>query len=169
MDFKEQEEIIEILQEELQGFFQWMIEELGEEYYMEDTRAPKFSWETEVNKRIKERMNTHRARLWERDRYAAFEHPERPSIYQVMKAIDLEVLHYPQEDFYCEHFKIIDFSAAVSEGEQHLEKRYEVSFGVILASESLGHMYRLDFCEICGLIEIWSMIYSPEEIAVFQS
>jgi dTDP-4-amino-4,6-dideoxygalactose transaminase len=31
---------------------------------------------------------------------------------------------------------------------------------------ALGWMYRLDFCEVCGMIEVWSRTYDPEEIAL---
>ena len=164
MDPDEQGRILKILMEELQEFFQWMIEEVGEEYFMEDPSAPRFSWEAHVDKRIKERFSTKHAGLWERDRYAAFEHSSRPSIYEVMKANDLEILHYYQNDIYCDHFKIEGFNA-VSDEDPNLNNRYDEPFSVILASESLGIMYRMDFCEVCGLMEIWSMLYDSNEIS----
>lgn len=168
MDPKEQEDILETLMEELQEFFEWMIEEVGEEYYMEDPNAQRFSWESHVDRRIKERLNTDRARFWERDHYAAFEHPQRPSIYQIMKASDLEILHYCQDDLYCGHFKRESFSF-IQDEEQTLKKRYDESFSVLLASESLGYMYRLDLCKVCGLIEIWSTIYNSNEISLINN
>ena len=166
MSSKVDSEVLELLLEELQEFFEWMIEELGEEYYMDDPTGPRFSWEAEIHRRLEERMSGGRGRLWERDRYAAFEYQKRPSIYQIVKTNDLEVIHYPQGDLYCEHFKIADAGVGADE-EHNFEKRYEDSFGVLLASESLGHMYKLDFCQVCGLIEIWSMVYSPDELALF--
>jgi len=168
MDPKEREEILEVLQEELLEFFQWMLQELGEDYYMEDPDAPRFSWEPHVDRRIRERLRSDRARLWERDPYAAFEHELRPSIYRVMKAKDLEIHHASQDDLYCEHFKVDDLRSEEESGEERpLEKRYDESFSVVLASASLGYMYRLDMCEVCGLIEIWSMLYDAGELSLW--
>jgi hypothetical protein len=165
MDPHEREDILATLRDELQEFFQWMLEELGEEYFAEDGSSTRFSWEDHVDKRIKERFSAKRAQLWERDLYAAFEHPKRPSIYEVMKADDLEILHYYQDELYCEHFKTEGFDEG-SGGNQDVKNRYDESFSVILASVSLGYMYRLDLCEVCGLIEIWSMLYDSSEISL---
>ncbi len=170
MDQKEREEVLEILQEELLEFFRWMLQELGEDYYMEDPHAPRFSWEPHVDRRIRERLRSDRALLWERDPYAAFEHELRPSIYQVMKAKDLEIIHHYQDDLYCEHFKIEDLGYTSESGDvQQLEKRYDESFSVILASQHLGYMYRLDMCDVCGLIEVWSMRYDRGEISLWEN
>ena len=79
---------------------------------------------------------------------------------------NLEILHYPEE-MACEHDKILD--AADEEGAVLGQNgtRYDQDFGVLLASQKLGWMYRLDFCERCGLVEIWSMEYNPGEIGFF--
>jgi len=166
MDRQELEDIRSILREELQGFYSWVMEELGGEYFIEHPELSPTFWEKEVLDRIEKRSRSDRSSIWERDRYAFFDHPQRPSVYRLFDAEDLELLHAPEE-FPCEHFKFLD---GISEGEntsQALGRRFDQSFSVLLASQKSGWMYRLDFCEACGLIEIWSMRYDPNEIGVY--
>jgi hypothetical protein len=165
MDGQEIEEIRPLLREELQDFFSWIMEELGGEYFIEHPERSPSSWEQEVQEKIHKRLQSERANIWERDLHAFFDHPQRPSVYRILDAEDLELLHSPEE-FYCEHFKLQD---AVSEGEDSTQEqgqpRFDQSFSVLLASHKSGWMYRLVFCETCGLIEIWSMRYDPNEIS----
>jgi len=167
MDRQEREEIRTLLREELQDFFSWIMEELGGEYFIEHTELPPSSWEREVREKIGARLKHGRQGLWERDRYAVFDHPDRPSVYRVFDAEDLELLHYP-EQFTCEHFKALDVLSDGGDPALEPARRFDHAFGVLLASKSGGWMYRLDFCEACGLIEIWSMRYDPDEIAQYE-
>lgn len=167
MDRGEWEEIRARLREELQEFFSWMMEEVGGAYFIEHPDGPPDVWEQEVREAIRRRLRPGRSDLWERDRHAFFDHPDRPSVYRLMDAPDLECYHY-REDLYCEHDKLqnaIDSGLESAGGEP--EGRYDEPFGVLLASSNLGWMYRLDFCDQCGLVEIWSMRYHPGEISLY--
>ena len=167
MDSQEKEGVIAALQEELQGFFAWIVNEIGADYYIEDPQRASDSVEEEARKTVAKRISSKRLQLWERDWYAFFHDSRHPSIYELFKADDLEIVHY-LEEFSCEHFKVLDTWNEQDEPDSEPEKRYEQSFGVLLASQTLGWMYRLDFCEICGLIEVWSMQYNPDEIALYE-
>jgi hypothetical protein len=164
LDPEERGEIVEMLREELREFIAWTMEELGGEYYLEHPDQAVSEWDAMATERLMQRLDSERVRVWERDRYAFFEHPRHPSVYTVMEAEDLEMVHY-LEELYCDHYRVEDRTEALEEGVLQENKRFEESFGVILASQGKGWMYRLDFCEVCGLIEVWSMEYSPEEIA----
>ena len=164
MEQPEREEILELLREELRGFIAWTMEELGGEYYLEHPDQPISKWDDTARERLMQRLDSDRVRLWERDRYAFFGHPRHPSVYEVMDAEDLEIVHY-LEELYCDHYKMEEETVGLSDVEVEENKRFDDSFGVLLASQARGWMYRLDFCEICGMIEIWSMEYNPEEIA----
>jgi len=167
MDMKEKQEVIRALQEELRGFFSWIIQELGMEYYIEDPESPSESLEAQAREAIDRRRTSKRMQVWERDWHAFSHHSDHPSVYKLFEAEDLEIVHY-LEELTCEHFRILDEEQEEEQGGQTSfagENRYEQSFGVLLASQSNGWMYRLDFCEVCGLVEIWSMVYHPEEIA----
>jgi|GEM_PF-1600027 hypothetical protein len=167
MERSEWEEIRSVLRAELQEFFSWIMEEVGGGYFIEHPEGPPEAWEEEVREAIGRRLRSERAELWERDRHAFFDHPDRPSIYRLMDAADLECFHY-REDFYCEHDKQTNFlESGLESAEGEEGGRYEEPFGVLLASPGLGWMYRLDFCDQCGLVEIWSMRYNPGEIALY--
>ncbi len=166
---EEREEIVELLREELRGFIAWTMEELGGEYYLESPDQPVAKWDEIARERVNRRLesDSERAQVWERDRYAFFDHPRHPSIYKVMESEDLEIVHY-LEEFYCDHYRAGEMLERLSEEKtQEIQEnqRFEASFGVLVASQAKGWMYRLDFCEICGLIEIWSMKYDPGEVA----
>ncbi len=163
---EERAEIVALLREELREFVAWTMEELGGDYYLEGPEHPLSSWDDTAEGRILRRFESGRTRLWERDWYSFFDHPRHPSIYKVMEAEDLEILHYP-EAFYCDHYKVQDEIEGMSEDEIQENKRFEQAFGVLLASQTCGWMYRLDFCDVCGLIEIWSMEYNQDEIAFY--
>ena len=163
---EERDEIVVLLREELREFITWTMEELGGEYYLEDPDQAISSWDETAKGRVEGRVESDRVHVWERDRYAFFDHPKHPSIYKVMETEDLEIAHY-LEELYCEHYRIEGELEGCSEEEIQDKKRFEDSFGVLLASQMKGWMYRLDFCEACGLIEIWSMEYDPEEIAIY--
>ena len=159
MNQKEREEVIAVLREELQEFFTWIMEEF--DYYKEpDVDAGNIPLEKPIQDKIKQRIESQRMNLWERDFYAFFDDPNHPSIYSLFDAEDLEIIHY-LEELNCDHFKVIDISGEAS-GE-----RYKDTFGVLLASQAKGWMYRLDFCQVCGLVEVWSMAYSPAEITLY--
>ena len=164
MEQPEREEIVELLREELRGFIAWTMEELGGEYYLERPDQPISEWDETARGRLMQRLDSERVRLWERDRYAFFDHPRHPSVYAVMDAEDLEIVHY-LEELYCDHYRMEEEIAGLSEEGVEANKRFEDSFGVLLASQGRGWMYRLDFCEVCGMIEIWSMEYNPEEVS----
>ncbi len=167
MERGEWEEIRAVLREELQEFFSWIMEEVGGGYFIEHPEQPPDAWEEEVREAIGRRLRPERTEVWERDRHAFFDHPERPSVYRLMDAPDLECVHY-LEDLYCEHDKLQNaLDSGIEPGEGEPEGRYEESFGVLLASASLRWMYRLDFCDQCGLVEIWSMRYNPGEISLY--
>lgn len=163
---EEREEIVELLREELRGFIAWTMEELGGEYYLENPDQPVATWDETARERVSWRLesDSERAEVWERDRYAFFDHPQHPSIYKVMESEDVELVHY-LEEFYCDHYRVGEVIEGLSEEEVQDNQRFEESFGVLVASQAKGWMYRLDFCEVCGLIEIWSMKYNPEEVA----
>jgi hypothetical protein len=163
---EEREEIVELLREELRVFISWAMGELGGEYYLENPEEPISSWDKTALGRVEKRMESERVHMWERDRYAFFDHPKHPSIYNLMETEDLELAHY-LEELYCEHYRIEDEVEGCSEEEIKEKKRFDDSFGVLLASQMKGWMYRLDFCDVCGLIEVWSMEYDPEEIAIY--
>ena len=165
MDKYEQKEIMNALEVELQVFFSWTIDEVGAEYYVEDTDQASVSLDLQAAEKIEKRMNSQRIHLWERDWYSFFDHLQHPSIYKMLKEDDLEIVHY-MEEINCEHFRIADMSDP-SENTGAPQEKYEQSFGVLLASQRLGWMYRLDFCEVCGLVEIWSMEYNPDEVAFY--
>jgi len=167
MDEHERNEIINALTEELQAFFSWTIDEVGAEYYIEDTDQASASLELEAAEKNAKRINSQRVHLWERDWYSFFHHPQHPSIYNMLKEKDLEIVHY-LEEISCEHFRTSDLSDS-SERNGVPQKNYDQSFGVLLASEKLRWLYRLDFCEVCGLVEIWSMEYNPDEVAFYKS
>jgi hypothetical protein len=161
---EERDEIVVLLREELREFIFWTMEELGGEYYLEGPDQPISSWDETAQGRVARRLDSERVHVWERDRYAFFDHAKHPSIYIVMEAEDLEIVHY-LEELYCEHYRVEDAIEGCSEEEIQEKQRFEDSFGVVLASLAKGWMYRLDFCKVCGLIEVWSMEYDPEEIA----
>ena len=158
------EEIVGLLREELRGFIAWTMEELGGWYYLEDPEQPIESWDETARERLFRRLESERLRVWERDRYAFFDHPKHPSIYVMMESEDLEIVHY-LEELYCDHCRVEDEIEGLSEEEIRANSRFDDNFGVLLASQAKGWMYRLDFCEVCGLIEVWSMEYDPEELA----
>lgn len=164
MEREERQEIVEMLREELRGFIAWTMEELGGEYYLERPDQPVSEWDQTAEERLVERLDSDRVRVWERDRYAFFDHPRHSSVYAVMEAEDLEIVHY-LEELYCDHYKVEDEIEDLSEEEIQAGKRFDESFGVLLASQALGWMYRLDFCDICGMIEVWSTVYDPVEVA----
>jgi hypothetical protein len=166
MDYEEQEEVIGLLREELREFITWTMEELGGDYYLEDPEQPVSSWDETAKERVTKRLESERLKVWERDRYSFFDHPQHPSVYKIMEADDLEIVHY-LEEFYCDHYRVDGEGEEEPEEEFLGESRYEESFGVILASQAKGWMYRLDFCDVCGLIEVWSMAYDPGEIAQY--
>jgi len=166
MTQEEKEEVFSFLRDELQSFWAWLLEELGEEYFILDRENPSQGLEKSAEKKVLGRLNSGRACLWERDHYGFFDHPQHPSIYRFFAAEDVEILHYP-EDFSCDHFRAIEFLPAAEDRPSIPEKKLEQSLGVLLASQALGWMYRLDLCDVCGLVEVWSMQYSPEEIALF--
>ncbi len=166
MEPQERKEVIELLREELRDFIAWAMQELGGEYYLSEPDQPVTSWDETAEERLTQRLDSPRAGVWERDRYAFFDHPRHASVYKVMEAGDLEIVHY-LEDFYCDHYKVEDEIEGLSEEEIRENRRFEANFGVLLASQTLGWMYRLDFCEICGMIEVWSRTYDPEEIALY--
>lgn len=166
MEPQERKEVIELLREELRDFIGWAMQELGGEYYLSEPDQPVTSWDETAEERLTQRLDSPRAGVWERDRYAFFDHPRHASVYKVMEAGDLEIVHY-LEDFYCDHYKVEDEIEGLSEEEIRENRRFEANFGVLLASQTLGWMYRLDFCEICGMIEVWSRTYDPEEIALY--
>jgi len=163
---EERDEIVVLLREELRAFISWTMEELGGEYYLETPDQTISSWDQTAQVRVERRLESERIHVWERDRYAFFDHPKHPSIYEVMETADLEIAHY-LEELYCEHYRTEDELEGFPEQEIREKKRFEDSFGVLLASQMKGWMYRLDFCEVCGLIEVWSMEYDPEEIAIY--
>ena len=158
--------VLLLLREELQGYLAWLVEELGEDYYIVDMGRASESLEEESLAALNRRARSERSHLWDRDYYAFHHHEKHPSIYKVLEAADLEILHYPAE-FSCEHYRALDAGGEETMTGRNLEKQYEQSFGVLLASQALGYMYRLDFCEFCGLVEIWSMEYDPREISLF--
>jgi hypothetical protein len=164
---EERDDIVRLLREELREFITWTMEELGGEYYLEHADQPVTSWNETATSRLMRRLDSDRMRVWERDRYAFFEHPRHPSVYSVMEAEDLEIVHY-LEELTCDHDKLeCEAAAGLSEEDLLGGRRFEESFGVLLASQIRGWMYRLDFCEFCGMIEIWSMGYNPDEIAQY--
>jgi len=160
----DRDEIVALLREELRGFIAWTMEELGGEYYLENPEKPIESWDETARERLIKRLESERSNVWERDRYSFFDHPEHPSIYRMMESEDLELIHY-LEEIYCDHYKIEASVDGLSKDRISENSRFEDSFGVLLASQAKGWMYRLDFCEVCGLIEVWSMVYDPEEIS----
>jgi hypothetical protein len=166
MNPESQGEVVALLREELQEYLRWLLEELGEDYYVADRSRAAESLEEEAQAVLSQRARSERAHLWDRDRFAFYQHPNHPSVYKVLEQPDLEIIHY-LEEFTCDHVKM--FAPALEEAKVagEVQRRYEQSFGVLLASQAVGWMYRLDFCEVCGLVEIWSMEYSPEEIALF--
>jgi hypothetical protein len=162
----EKEEVVAALLEELRRFFAWIINEIGLEYYIGDLNHPSESVEEEARNAFSRRSRSKQLDVWERD-WHAFSHQENhPSIYKLFEAEDLEIVHY-LEDFPCEHFRQMEIEEKQGSCSNPLEKRYEESFGVLLASQTLGWMYRLDICDVCGLVEVWSMAYRPEEIGFF--
>jgi len=165
MNPEETQEVLQLLQEELRGFFAWIIQELGTEYYIDDPECPHESLEAQAREAAERRRESKRVHVWERDWYAFSHQPDHPSIYKIFEAEDLEIVHY-LEELPCEHFRMLDTEGEPQgAGAAAREDRYEQSFGVLVASQSSGWMYRLDFCQVCGLVEIWSMAYQPEEIA----
>lgn len=160
----EREEIVALLREELRGFIAWTMQELGGEYYLKDPEQPIESWDETARERLIRRLESERLQVWERDRYAFFDHPKHPSVYEMMESGDLEIVHY-LEELYCDHYRVEDEIEGLSEQEIREKSIYDDDFGVLLASQAKGWMYRLDFCEVCGLIEVWSMAYDPEELA----
>jgi hypothetical protein len=166
MQEEEKEEIVDALQEELRSFFAWIINEIGLEYYIDDPNHPSESLEEEARKAFSRRSRSKKLHVWERD-WHSFSHQENhPSIYKLFEAEDLEIVHY-LEDLPCEHLRQLEIQGEQSSCSTTVEKKYEESFGVLLASQTLGWMYRMDFCDVCGLIEVWSMAYHPEEISFF--
>ncbi len=168
MDRQERDEVVKALQEEFQEYFSWLVSELGSNYFISNMNRASNSMEKDAESFIERRSKSERKQRWERDRYAFYRHPSHPSVYGLLEVEDLQILHY-QEEIVCEHDKIQD---TLSETELVLSqdaKRYEQDFGVLLASQKLGWMYRLDFCEMCGLVEVWSMEYNPDEIVLFDS
>ncbi len=166
MDKQDQDEILSALREELQDFFSWLVEELGEEYFIGDKDHASQSLDKEAEEIVSQRARSERVRVWERDRYAFFHHTEHPSVYKLLEAGDLEIFHYPEE-LPCEHLKVLNISEEMAKPHREGERRYDQPFGVLLASQTLGWMYRLDFCDLCGLVEIWSMEYNPSEVALY--
>ena len=164
MDQQEREEIISALREELQEFFTWIMEEF--DYYQSQDADAGGSLEKPLQDKIKQRIESQRMNLWERDLYAFFDDPAHPSIYSLFDAADLEIIHY-LEELNCDHFKLIDVSNGEAADMPESYMRYEETFGVLLASQAKGWMYRLDFCQVCGLVEVWSMAYNPSEIALY--
>ncbi len=164
MNPEEREQIIEMLREELRDFIAWSMEELGGEYYLENADQPVSEWDETARERLEQRLDPERVRVWERDRYAFFDDPRHASVYAVMESADLEIVHY-LEELYCDHYRVEGQIQGLSEEEILENARFEENFGVLLASQTKGWMYRLDFCEVCGMIEIWSMEYDPEEVA----
>lgn len=166
MDSEEKQETLCLLRDELSGFFSWVIRELGVEYYVEDPARSSESLEETARDVFARRSKAGRMHVWERDWHAFTHQPEHPSVYKLLEAEDLEILHY-REDLPCEHFRLLDLEDETPphESPSAVEPRFEHSFCVLLASQGYGWMYRLDFCEVCGLVEIWSMAYDPEEIA----
>ncbi len=163
MEPEEREEIIEMLREELRGFIAWSMEELGGEYYLENPDTPVSTWDEMAKERLSQRLDSERVQVWERDRYAFFDDPKHASVYSIMEAEDLEIVHY-LEELYCDHYRVEEEIEGLSEEEILEDARFEESFGVLLASQTKGWMYRLDFCEVCGMIEVWSMEYDPAEV-----
>ncbi len=166
MGESEFKEIVAALKEEFQGFLTWVIGEIGEGYFLDDPNEVARPWEQEARERISARAGSERVHWWVRDWYAFLDDPQRPSIYKILEVEDLEVFHY-LEEVECEHDKVAGMMAGNENAMAEGEKSYEQSFGVLLASQEMGWMYRLDLCEICGLIEVWSMKYSVEELAVY--
>jgi len=166
MSLAEREEVCSLLREELQSFWAWLVEELGEEYFVSNKERPSESLEQEAENIVTRKASSERRRLWERDHYAFYDHPHHPSIYRFFEVEDLEILHYP-EVFSCEHYRLLELRTLAGETPAEAEQKYEQSFGVLLASPSLGWMYRLDLCAFCGLMEVWSMQYNPQVIAIF--
>jgi len=164
VELEERKKIVEMLREELRGFIAWTMEELGGEYYLEQPDQQVTAWDETAQERLKQRIESERVRVWERDRYAFFDHPRHASVYAVMESEDLEIVHY-LEELYCDHYRVEEEIEGLSEEEIQDGKRFDESFGVLLASQTLGWMYRLDFCDVCGMIEIWSMEYDPMEVA----
>ena len=164
MEKEEREGIVEMLREELRDFIAWTMEELGGEYYLKHPDQPVSAWDETAEERLMQRLDSVRVRVWERDRYAFFDHPRHSSVYAVMEAEDLEIVHY-LEELYCDHYRVEDEIEGRSEEEIQEGKRFVDSFGVLLASQKRGWMYRLDICEVCGMIEVWSMEYDPVEVA----
>ena len=163
----EKKEILTALHEELQSFFTWIINEIGADYYIGDQGQPSESLEEESQKVLSRRIQAKRMQLWERDWYAFSNQAKHPSIYVLFGAEDLEIIHYP-EDLSCEHFKGLDeLDERLDPVSSQPEKKYDQSFGVLLSSQELGWMYRFDFCETCGLVEIWSMEYNPDEVSLY--
>jgi len=161
---EERDEIVALLREELRDFISWTMEELGGQYYLEGPDQPIQSWDEMARERVVRRFESDRAAVWERDRYPFFSHPKHPSVYEIMESVDLEIVHY-LEELYCDHYRVEDEVDGLSRETLQQAKRFDEDFGVLVASQTKGWMYRLDFCEVCGLIEIWSMRYGPEEIA----
>ena len=166
MDPQEREKTISSIQEELKGYFSWLVEELGEEYYIGEKEGASFSLEEEAGEIVTRRSRSERVHFWERDRYAFFQHPDHASVYKILEQEDLEIVHYPEE-LTCEHYKILETFDDAAKPLKESEKRYDQPFGVLLASQSGGWMYRLDFCDVCGLIEIWSMEFNQDEVALY--
>ena len=165
MDREELKEIISALREELQEYFTWIMEEF-DYYEVEDQGNSASPLEKPVQDKIARRIESNRMHLWERDLYAFFDHPQHPSIYTMFEMEDLEIIHY-LEDLHCDHLKMAAISKETGELMQAQNQRYDDTFGVLLASQKKGWMYRLDFCEVCGLVEVWSMAYSPAEIDLY--
>ncbi len=166
MDNDQRKEIVEALREEVLGYFAWVLDELGEEYFIKENDQPFATLEIDGEERITKKIKEKNVLLWERDLYAFLAHPQRPSVYGLLEADDLEIIHYP-ETVYCDHFKA---EAALDEQggpAATMDRQYDQPFGVLLASTAIGWMYRLDFCEVCGMVEIWSRAYSPEEVAIY--
>ncbi len=164
MDSEEKQETVRLLLEALGEFFSWIVQELGVEYYVEDPARAQESLEEAAREACSRRGRAGRMHVWERDWHAFSHQPEHPSVYKLLEVQDLEIIHY-LEDIPCEHFRLWDAQDDRAGGtEAEVEKRYDHSFAVLLASQEYGWMYRLDFCQVCGLVEIWSMAYDPEEI-----
>lgn len=168
MDKQEREDITGALKEELQEYFSWLVEELGYDYYISDKDQASDSMEKDAEAFVVKRWGSDRRQRWERDRYAFYQHPNHPSVYGLLDVEDLEIVHY-LEELACEHAKIPDCLNGADDIRGREARRYEQDFGVLLASQKLGWMYRMDFCEICGIVEIWSMEYNPSEIASFDA
>jgi len=164
VELEEREEIVEMLREELRGFIAWTMEELGGEYYLERPDQPVSAWDETAQARLVQRLDSERVRVWERDRYAFFDHPRHSSVYAVMEAEDLEIVHY-LEELYCDHYRVEDEIEGLPEEDIEGGKRFDQSFGVLLASQALGWMYRLDFCDVFGMSEVWPIMYDPVEVA----